>query len=162
MRAHRLLILVGNPMTPAQIRRELLAQHTYLRTLMDEILLHLRSPQDPGSPLASSGDVTRRLRDLASALARHNRREEELLGDLLPTVDAWGPARAEIMDESHRREHQAMRRAITDLPSVQEPFVASNVESLFHRVLEHMSREETTMLSDDVLRDDAVSVEVCG
>jgi hypothetical protein len=149
----------GKIMNPSEIRSELLDQHGQIRALMDEIR---RLAPDAAVAGVSGGELERQLQGLAFAVARHNVREEELLRGILATVDAWGPARVEIMDESHEREHQALHDALLNLPKMPGPLAPSSLDALFHRVLEHMKREERTLLSEDVLKDDAVLVEFGG
>jgi len=142
-------------MTPSQIRAELLDQHAQIRTLMAEIRRiaeRARSGEPVGGALRSG------LALLSAAFMEHNAREEELLRPVIPTVDAWGKARAEIMDETHVREHDALRQAILGIPHTPREFAGAGVEDLFDRVLKHMEREEETLLADDVLRDDPVVI----
>ena len=143
-------------MTPSEIRAELLAQHAQLRAMMDDIR-HVAARARRGEPVSASlqDGVAR----LESAFRMHNAREEELLREIIPTVDAWGPARAEIMDETHMREHEVLRDAIAGIPRTPREFAGAGVEALFERILEHMAREEKTLLAEDVLRDDMVIVE---
>jgi hypothetical protein len=41
-----------------------------------------------------------------TALTEHNQREAELLGEVIPSVDAWGEMRAARMDDLHLKEHR--------------------------------------------------------
>ena len=146
-------------MRPSEIRAELLAQHDQIRTMMDDVR-HVAVRARRGEPVgeALQAGVAR----LAQVIAQHNAREEELLRGIIPTVDAWGPARAEIMDETHAREHEVLQEAILGIPRTPREFAGAGVEALFERVLEHMAREEKTLLAEDVLRDDTVMVEFGG
>jgi len=146
-------------MTPSEIRAELLGQHARLRSLIDET----RAIAERARQGEAVGDA---LRDgvarLATAMRDHNAREEELLGGILPTVDAWGPARAEIMDETHRREHDELYEVLLGIRTAPRELAGAGVTALFDRLLEHMAREEKTLLGEDVLKDDTVVVEFGG
>ena len=146
-------------MRPSEIRAELLGQHDQIRAMMDEVR-HVAVRARRGEPVgeALQAGVAR----LAQVIAQHNAREEELLRGIIPTVDAWGPARAEILDETHAREHEVLQQAILGIPRTPREFAGAGVEALFERVLEHMAREEKTLLAEDVLRDDTVMVEFGG
>jgi len=142
-------------MTPSEIRAALLEQHAQIRALMEQIR-HVAERARRGEPVGE--ELRTGVARLAAAFIEHNAREEELLRPIIPTIDAWGPARAEIMDEVHVREHEVLREAILGIPHTPREFAGAGVEDLFERVLEHMDREERTLLSDDVLRDDPVVV----
>ena len=146
-------------MRPSEIRTELLTQHAQIRGLMDEIR-HLAERARRGEPVGTALETGVGI--LAAAFMEHNAREEELLRPIIPTVDAWGAARAEIMDESHVHEHEALREAIAGIPRTPREFAGAGVEELFTRILEHMAREEKTVLAEDVLKDDTVVVEFGG
>jgi hypothetical protein len=137
----------------SKIRAELLAQHEELRRLID-LLRILAGRIQLGDPLdlAMQEGLTR----LGVALAAHNSREEELLRDLIPTVDAWGPVRAAFMDEAHCSEHDALEETLLALSK--GPIRFLDLIALFERLLEHMAEEEITVLGGDVLRDDAVVI----
>jgi hypothetical protein len=146
-------------MTPSEIRAELLGQHAKIRAMMDE-LRELSRRARAGEPVVDllQAGVTR----LAAAIVEHNLREEELLRPIIPTVDAWGAVRAEIMDESHIREHQELWDAVAGLAHTPSEFAGAGVEELFQRVLEHMEHEEKALLSEDVLHEGTVIVEPGG
>jgi hypothetical protein len=94
---------------------------------------------------------------LAQALQAHNLCEERLLKGILATVDAWGPARAAIMDERHAAEHHELHTAL-----VHAPFDAHRVPELLDRLLEHIEHEERSYLGEDVLRDDTIVIDFGG
>jgi hypothetical protein len=145
-------------MTPSQIRAELLAQHAQIRGLIQEVL-HCAEAARRGE--AASGELGAAVALVAALLVAHNAREEELLGPILPTMDAWGPVRAAFMDDSHVAEHCALREALTEISRTPSQFTAGDVEFLCEQILEHMVSEEATMLSEDLLRsEDGVKVEV--
>lgn len=139
-------------MKASQMRAELCEEHAQLRAMIDVVRrLAARPSQGTAGREALRGAVVQ----LADALRRHNLREEELLGGIIPTVDAWGPVRAEIMDEEHVAEHEELYAAL--LGQDGQP-----VESLLDRVLDHMAREEAAFLNEDVLRDDVIVTDYFG
>ena len=144
-------------MTPSQIRLELLDQHAQIRAIMDQIrdlAVRARLGEPVGDALRAGVTL------LADAFVEHNAREEELLRPIIPTVDAWGAARAEIMDETHVHEHDVLREAVIGIPRTPHEFAGAGVEELLERMLEHMACEERALLAEDVLRDDTVVVEI--
>jgi hypothetical protein len=136
-------------MNAAQIRTDLLAQHQHLRALIEEARSAIE--RDPmGQPENHRGPAAC-LSRLATALRDHNLCEERLLKSVLVTVDAWGPVRAEVMDERHVAEHEELHAALA-MPT----FKPEPVRILLTRLVEHMVREEQAFLGEDVLRDDVV------
>jgi DUF438 domain-containing protein len=143
-------------MTPSQIRAELLGQHAGLRVLMQEA----REAIARGSPRDDLRDCVQRL---ATALRAHNRREETLLREIIRKVDAWGPARAEIMDESHVDEHLELLAALLGTNGASDAASAGKgVAHVLERLEAHIAREEEVLLAEDVLRDDDVVIEYFG
>lgn len=135
-----------------EMRAELLAQHAELRAQM-AIAQAAAERCARGEPArdALSAAIAR----LADALARHNAREEQLLGRIIPTIDAWGPGRAETMSDAHAHEHLEVHRALVETGAASEPRQAARAAlALVERIAEHMAREEQDFLGADVLDDD--------
>ncbi len=130
----------------------MLGQHAEMRATIaraTELIGRVRA----GEPVRLALQET--LGALADAAHAHNAREEELLRDIIPTVDAWGPARATVMDEQHTLEHQALHAALE--AGVRDGDASCDAaEGLLARMLRHMEREEEAVLSEEVLRDDSV------
>ncbi len=144
-------------MTPSEIRDELLLQHQSLRGRLEATRLAVKRWAGGEVPRLHVRDE---LAGLADALRGHNRLEESALHDLLRTVDAWGPARLEIMVEAHVREHQDVFDALLAVGEAQDPRDAvKQIERLRQRILEHMDREEETFLNASVLRDDGAAID---
>jgi iron-sulfur cluster repair protein YtfE (RIC family) len=141
------------------IRIELLGQHEQLRATMRDVrALLARAARGE----AVGGEVRQGLTRLEEQLRTHNLREEDLLRDVVPKLDAWGPARAEIMDEQHAAEHEALYGSLERLRAASPEKVGEELATLFGRLLAHMDREEGTFLGEDLLKDDAVVVEIGG
>jgi hemerythrin len=146
-------------MTPSEIRAGLLGEHAMLRGLMAETYRAIESARGGEGSVAG---VRQRLRRLVTALRDHNEREEALLREILPRVDAWGPARAEIMMEGHEDEHAELLAALVVTIATDDASGADSVERELLRVEAHMKREEELLLSEEVLRDDDVAIDSFG
>lgn len=144
-------------MTPSEIREELLAQHASIRGQIEAARLIVERWARGEAPRAL---VHNALAALADTLRRHNLREESVLRELVRSVDAWGEARVEIMEEGHVREHNVLFDAVLTIADVQDPHDAvREMERLRTHLLEHMAREEETFLNVSVLRDDCVAID---
>ena len=143
-------------MKPSEIRAELLGQHAEIRGHLLGLQQTLeRWRTDPGVAQEIQTVLTR----LLALVRRHNLREEELLRDILPTVDAWGPARAGVMIEQHNREHDELYAALVDTGTFgadDAPSVQVQLPRLIERFMEHMAHEEKIILAEDILCDDAI------
>lgn len=147
-------------MTPSQVRTELLAEHAALRALIVETRRLIEEGATGG---ATRGALTAAVEQLAAALRAHNAHEEAVLREMIKDVDAWGPARAEIMDESHADQHEDLVGALLVTNSSPDAQVAGrSVVPVLDRLLAHMAREEEVLLSEEVLRDDDVVIEYFG
>lgn len=139
-------------MMPSEIREELLSQHESLRGLLEAA--HLAILRWAGGEMPRIA-VREELVELSEALRKHNLREESALWEHLLAIDAWGPARLEIMAEAHIREHHDILQAIFAVGDVQDAHEGvSALDRLRTHLLEHMAREEETFLNASVLRDD--------
>lgn len=137
----------------SQIRIELLQQHADLRAKM-QLTREAADRCARGEP--AHDRLNECIAKLADALQKHNAREDELLRGIMPTVDAWGPVRAEIMNEAHVREHVEVHRALVEAGTQPDPrAAAATAERLIEQVTRHMDHEEEDFLGPDVLRDDA-------
>ena len=147
-------------MTPNEIRERLLDDHKRLRGLVADAREAL--VRAAGTP-ASVAQVATGLALLTAALRAHNVREEGMLREILKHVDAWGPVRAAIMDESHVEEHEDLIEALGATDGERDvPGLVSRVTGTLDRLLAHMDREEEVLLAEDVLRDDSVVIDYFG
>lgn len=139
-------------MKPSEIRMELLKQHQELREIIEEA----RTAAERcacGEP--ARGDLQRCLVRLTDGVRLHNAREEDLMRGIFPTLDAWGPARADVMLEEHMREHKELYTALVSAHSDGDAKVSSaSAIFLVDQMLVHMSREEKAFLGEDVLSDE--------
>jgi negative regulator of sigma E activity len=94
---------------------------------------------------------------LLDQLRVHNAHEEDVLRDIIPSIDAWGKARAEKMLEEHHREHHALQKAIMDASTTASVEVAVlAVLQLVEQLTEHMAMEEKAFLGAELLNDETV------
>jgi hypothetical protein len=136
----------------SEIRADLLDEHARLRYLIGEVLIVANGWRagDPGRD-----DVLVAIGELSSAVKTHNAFEERLLRWVIPTLDAWGPVRADVMLEEHVKEHEDMLRALATAGTELHPEVAvPALGELANRMLSHMEREEEAFLREDFLRDE--------
>jgi hypothetical protein len=147
-------------MTLSDIRTVLLQQHDALRAKIERARR--------GTTLWREGHLSRdelavELEDLEKELRAHHACEEKLLRDVLPTIDAWGPARAEIMNESHLDEHRNLCTGLLGATGTGDAESgAAKVLQLLASILEHMKSEEEFVLAPDVLTDDLLFGETFG
>lgn len=136
-----------------EIRGILLREHAQLRllALALERAFHLDEAE-------RALEVPKRFHAFVDALLRHNEHEEELLGEILPGIDAWGELRALRMDDAHRETHRELGRALSafDEKTPNESFDIAR--ELVQQVLSHMDEEEEVFLNDHVLRDDVIAI----
>jgi hypothetical protein len=144
-------------MLTSEVRDELLLQHESLRGRLEAARLAVRRWANGEVPRIHVRDE---LAGLADALRSHNMQEEAALRDVIRTVDAWGPARVEIMNEAHVREHHHLFEALFAVGQAKDPREGvEELERLRTRLLEHMAREEEAFLNTSVLRDDDVAID---
>jgi hypothetical protein len=147
-------------MTPKQIRVEILAQHAGLRAMIVETR---RAIERVGGSEVTRAELRLHVGSIAHTLREHNRCEEELLRGVLFDADAWGPVREDIMSEEHASEHALLCGAMVDASVISDAGLSEGtLLRAFDQVLEHMSREESAFLNEDVLRDDAVVLDQFG
>lgn len=150
---------MSESMLPSAMRDELLAQHAELRARVDETRAALAA--------ARAGDGSHEqfflaLSRLASALGAHNAREEALLKDVIPDVDAWGPARADVMFSEHVKEHDLLYESLVSAGRGPDGAAMTTVSGLLDELIQHMAREEEAFLREDVLHDDIMPRDVFG
>jgi cation diffusion facilitator family transporter len=142
--------------TLAEVRDELLSQHESLRNLATTV-----REIAAGLPSAPARDeLSALLRAFANAMDAHNTREEALLEDVVPAIDAWGDIRAARLDEHHRQEHRRLQETVR--AAAETPRFAAAVQMALPAIaelLQHMRAEEAELLNPDVLRDDLITID---
>ena len=138
-------------MKPSEVRSELIAQHARLRSL----ILRAREVADRCARTQATNELHDTLAEIADAVRMHNLCEEALLRDVFPTLDGWGPVRAEVMNDEHVAEHRQVYEALLVASTTADAAVAAGkAHELFDRMFSHMEREERVLLAEDVLSDE--------
>lgn len=127
------------------VRKNLLAQHENLRTLMTAVEAAL-----DGGDRAS---VTKAVKALHDACQAHNAAEEATLVPILRDIDAWGPERVKQLLDEHTEEHSVLLKKIDPSASIDE------LRQAIRELRGHMAHEEATNLAEGLLRDDVVNVD---
>jgi len=131
------------PMTPGQVRAELLGEHFTLRRLIEE-----------ARGLLGGGDTSDRLRvcveRLGDALFFHSRHEEQAVRGILERIHAQTPGRYRVMDEAHIAEHARLVAVLRGLRSADETTRRARIGELLEELESHMTEEEDVLLSEDV------------
>lgn len=132
-------------MTPGEIRDQLIAQHDELRARIDAARL---ASEKWACGEVPPSHVRKALSELADALRAHNLHEERALQDLIRSMDPWGPALEELMDDGHVREHRNMLDALAQVSDARDPREGGRqLEKFCERVLDHMTWEERALLN---------------
>ena len=142
----------GVPMKPSEMREELMQQHADIRAQIADVRRDLAASVSDGA--RTGDDLRAALRLLADNVRAHNAREEELLHDYLPSVDAWGPVRTEIMLKEHAKEHEELYAALVGATTAEDG--RRLLAGLVTQMLEHMAHEEKIFLGENILSDGAV------
>ena len=139
-----------------EIRKELMDQHASLKRLAARV----RDLAEGPAGEASRDQLSGILRELGDGIDADNAREEHLLGEVLPTLDAWGPERLARMDDHHREEHREIAERVRDAAEL--PDLSSAVSAALPAIdelLAHMLQEEKEFLGRDLLRDDVINIQ---
>jgi len=145
-----------------EIRRLLLEQHAGLRQLLAELEAEAQrvvaGTSEDGAPLLA------KVQALVAAVAQHHETEDAHLGGFLPDADAWGAERLKILRTQHDTAHDALTRALAaaESPELAHAKRAEAALSLARDLYEHMRIEERYVLSEALLRDDAITIEFGG
>ena len=139
-------------MALAEIRETLLQQHGVVRAKIEEARTRATRALANEEPPEALREC---LRSLVSELGKHNAYEESVLQKVLPSVDAWGPVRLQVMTAEHAEEHRNLSAALLDAAAWDDSAAgAGEVLRLLDTTLAHMAHEEKIFLAADVLTDD--------
>ena len=134
------------------MRAALLARHGRLRIML-AVIDRLATEVVGGRKIATILDIA--VEKLREELQIHQEDEERALEAVLPTVDAWGPARGAQMLREHAAEHAELAAGLAGATA---ETLARAWPAAAARLRKHMDDEERTFLSPEVLRDDLVTV----
>jgi hypothetical protein len=129
--------------TLREIRATLLTQHAGIRARIAETREAITTTDDER--------LRQCLGRLADAFRTHNVAEEDALKSVLPTIDAWGKERRDVMLSEHVNENSELYSALVENSTAS---TAAHVATLLDRMVEHMAVEERTFLGADLLTDE--------
>lgn len=133
------------PMTPGQVRAELLGEHFKLRGLVEEARGLLMGDRGDG------GDALRAcVERLGDLLFFHSRHEEQAVRGILGSVHARTPDRYRVMDAAHVAQHARLVSELRGLRSASESTRSTRIASILDELESHMTEEEEVLLAEDV------------
>lgn len=135
--------------TLKEIRTTLLQQHADIRACIE---VTRRAVSDAKLDDAVLRDSLSRLADV---VRMHNAAEEEALQKVLPTIDAWGAVRKDVMVAEHVNEHSEIYGALVGAGRLSPGETKVNISELLDKMSSHMDLEEKTFLGADLLTEDA-------
>jgi hypothetical protein len=146
------------PLTPEEVRARTLAQHTALRLALADLRAAAMRLKDVGE-----GEQHLRVETLrfATQFEEHLRFEERHLVPLLPTLDAWGPARLGHLHAEHARQREQLGTFVTVCRGAEclDRGFPELVAMMVVDLLEDMAIEEEVLLHPDLLRDDIIAID---
>lgn len=152
-------------LSPSQVRRAILIEHTNIRRRMQRLERSVRSILSTPIPQLSDLDETREAaRALCTTMVAHFALEERVLAPALEALDGWGKLRADRMRTDHREQDFLMQSYLAALESESTgtaPLLVAIVQQLIDHLRQDMDSEEQTLLHPDLLADmpSTVSVE---
>lgn len=128
-------------------------QHAHLRTTIERARDAARNALEQRGV---AGELQAAVSALQKELFGHLADEEKLLEPILPTIDAWGAVRLDLL----RAEHAHQRAVLAVLTGHQAwpagPVVAGRTLALCDDLLTDMEFEERELINEKVLRDDLI------
>lgn len=146
-------------MRNSEIRQTILDDHAALRGLFASLRDLLRSA-------GGGAERDRAVRELGAALRErfltHLDLEDRYLVPALREIDAWGEERAKRVSREHEEQRGRLDRLLKHLQDPERPMadLTEELDVLLRDLLEDMTHEEATVLREDLLRDDPVTVDV--
>jgi iron-sulfur cluster repair protein YtfE (RIC family) len=137
------------------VRQRILTEHGRLREAVGEV-----------TAARSHAQLTLAAQALLDLLAEHLAHEDDLLAPVLRTIDAWGGERERRLRAEHGEQRAEIARIRSTLaqpfPIEDESTLASVLRQFVDRLRSDMALEERDVLTPDLLRDDAITVEFGG
>jgi len=149
-----------DPGNASALREAVLEQHAVLSELLDAVEVAARRVQ------GGDGSVLQLLRDrgreLHARMSEHLEFEDRCLVPVVRAIDAWGPERAQQIEEEHQDQRELLRFVLERLEDRSAPvqLLAEQLRSFVGAVRDDMQYEERAVLSEAVLRDDVVAIDV--
>jgi iron-sulfur cluster repair protein YtfE (RIC family) len=149
-------------LSPSGVRERILGEHARLREQLAKLQGLARWLRDDPAPLLAVQRVSRRL---LAELDAHTLLEDAVLGPALRDIDAWGPIRQRELLAHHVEQRNMLHQLLADYATCSDdcPRVAELTLSWISDVVTDMDHEEHSIISQNLLRDDLVAVDVdCG
>lgn len=146
-------------MKPSEIRRKVLADHTFLRGMLASLESLAREVLEGNRRLV--GALRLEGEGLLETLQRHMAWEEQHMAPALREADAWGQARVDRLFDDHREQREMLANALERLRDPTRPpvLLARNLLDLVSLIREDMADEEQCALDESVLRDDVIAID---
>lgn len=147
-------------MQPSQVREKILLDHAVIRTSIENLnalIAQVRSGDEgAGEHLTRDGCT------FLEFLVTHIERENRVLVPAIREIDAWGEVRAEQLLKEHTEQTAEARSLIEALADAftRPPLAADQLESFLAELEADMAMEERVVLSEDLLRDDIIGIDV--
>jgi hypothetical protein len=142
----------------ATARRTVIAQHQRIRDLLERARAVAESALDE-VPLPFDA-VASAIGDIHATFEVHLCFEEKILGEILTDDLPLGPARIEQIKDDHARQRATLVSLHGEARAAPgRPLLAAKLAFLTNWLLDEMADEERSMLTADVVRDDAVVVD---
>lgn len=147
---------------PSEVRRLVLEDHARLRIRLRD----LRAAAEwagTGDP-SRGAELLREAERFAELFFRHLEMEEAQLVPLLRTIDAWGNERADLVLREHREQRLPLLGFVEELRDPRQGLarLARETLALISRIEAEILHEDETVLSEDLLRDDVISLDPMG
>lgn len=143
---------------PSSVRQRILDDHEALRVLLAEVEELVRRTRS-GDADASQA-LLERGRALRARFLDHLALEDAHLVPALRAADAWGEERARRVEVEHAEQRERMQALLDHMESPQRSVdqLAEELAALVADLRADMEGEERAVLSEDLLRDDVVSI----
>jgi hypothetical protein len=152
----------GPTMLPSEIRSQILQDHERIRVGL--AAMHEAAETAQAGACGALGRLREETERFGARFLRHLDLEEAVLVPALREVDAWGEARADLILNEHAVQRITIRTLVDDLraPRVDVRRAGAAIRRLAEDLAADMEHEEATLLHEDLLRDDVVSLDSFG
>ena len=140
-------------MKNAERRTILRSQHVRLRTVVETARNAARNTL---AQRGAAGELQTAVTALQTELLAHLAEEERLLEPILPTIDAWGAVRLDLLRAEHAHQRAVLAVLTGNSAWPAGPVVAARTLALCDDLLTDMEFEERELINERVLRDDVI------
>jgi hypothetical protein len=146
-------------MLPSHVRQLILQDHERIR--LGIAAMHEAAESAQAGVCGALGRLREETDRFCARFLRHLDLEEAVLVPALREVDAWGDARADVILNEHAVQRITIETLVEDLraPRVDVRRAGAAIRRLAEDLATDMEHEEATLLHEDLLRDDVVSLD---